>query len=439
MGDLRNKSTKEKTANKSKQSSEDVNEEKKTEKRNSDVGGGRKRKRYDAYKALFKSQRIRTESVTVCSTRAEVVHDDIVEQILIRLDVNNLIRCKRVCKSWHSLITSPGFVNRHLNRSYNKDRYNEIGHRRISSTDHHLIGSSNGLVVVCNSPCIYSKFLVGNPLTREVTRLRPPPCIPSPLLCWGFGHDSANDDYAVLVGARAGENENENENPTSFQVQLQVLRLSTNVWKIVGEVKYTFITNAGILCNGALHWIVEDQSRKILIISYDISQEVFKEVGQPDDPRYECGSSSRLGIVKGRLCVYAGDENSFIWLMKEYNVKESWELLRRGREMKYDIVHYLRSPKRESLFRIEESCFSGTSEYICVPMKHIDDPVFMQSLVSPYVNRKPEEKTEATRQVITMGLQTSLPSGSVYYYSSILLNLHYAFNRGGPSGHDPSA
>ncbi|MFS7916363.1 putative F-box domain-containing protein [Helianthus anomalus] len=102
MGDLRNKSAKEKTAKKSKQSSEDVNEEKKTEKRNSDVVGGRKRKRYDAYKALFKSQRIRTESVTVCSTSAEVVHDDIVEQILIRLDVKNLIRCRRVCKSWNS-------------------------------------------------------------------------------------------------------------------------------------------------------------------------------------------------------------------------------------------------------------------------------------------------------------------------------------------------
>ncbi|KAM0013670.1 putative F-box domain-containing protein [Helianthus debilis subsp. tardiflorus] len=435
MGDLRNKSTKEKIAKKSKQSSEDVNEEKKTEKRDSDVVGGRKRKRFDAYKALFKSQRIRTESVTVCSTRAEIVHDDIVEQILIRLDVKNLIRCKRVCKSWHSLITSPGFVNRHLNRSYNQDCYNnEIGHRRISSKDHHLIGSSNGLVVVCNSPYIYS---VGNPLTREVTQLRPPPCIPSPLLCWGFGHDSANDDYAVLVGARAGENENENENPTSFQVQLQVLRLSTNVWKVVREVRYTFITNAGILCNGALHWIVKDQNRKILIISYDISQEVFKEVCQPDDPRYKCGSSSRLGIVKGCLCVYAGDANSFIWLMKEYNVKESWELVPRGREMKYDIVHYLISPKGKSLFRVDESCFSGTSEYICVPMKHIDDPVFVQSLVSPYVNRKPEEKTEATRQVTAMDLQTSLPS--VYYYSSILLDLHSAFTQGGPSGHDPSA
>ncbi|MFS7916362.1 putative F-box associated interaction domain-containing protein [Helianthus anomalus] len=231
-------------------------------------------------------------------------------------------------------------------------------------------------------------------------------------------------------------------NRTKFLVHVRSFNKRTNIDELPAErfmncslnvrfvyspnrkLKYTFITNAGILCNGALHWIVEDQSRKILIISYDISQEVFKEVGQPDDPKYECGSSSRLGIIKGCLCVYEKAENSLnlgLWLMKEYNVKQSWELLPRGREMKYDIVHYLRSPKRESLFRIDESCFSGTSEYICVPMKHIDDPVFMQSLVSPYVNRKREEKTEATRQVIAMGLQTSLPStsSSVYYYSII--------------------
>ncbi|KAI3823128.1 hypothetical protein L1987_04558 [Smallanthus sonchifolius] len=84
---------------------------------------------------------------------AEFVHEDVSELILIRLDVKDLIRCKSVCKSWYSLITSPRFINRH---SYNKDRFNnELGHRRIilldddddydNDDDHHLVGSSNGL------------------------------------------------------------------------------------------------------------------------------------------------------------------------------------------------------------------------------------------------------------------------------------------------------
>ncbi|MFS7988888.1 putative F-box domain-containing protein [Helianthus anomalus] len=35
---------------------------------------------------------------------------DVVKQILVQLDVGDLIRCKSVCKSWRSLISSPPFV-----------------------------------------------------------------------------------------------------------------------------------------------------------------------------------------------------------------------------------------------------------------------------------------------------------------------------------------
>ncbi|MFS7916292.1 putative F-box domain-containing protein [Helianthus anomalus] len=41
---------------------------------------------------------------------AEFGYGDLVELILVRLDVKDLIRFKSVCKSWHSLITSPRFV-----------------------------------------------------------------------------------------------------------------------------------------------------------------------------------------------------------------------------------------------------------------------------------------------------------------------------------------
>ncbi|KAF5820103.1 putative F-box domain-containing protein [Helianthus annuus] len=141
---------------------------------------------------------------------AEVVHADLVEQILLRSEVKDLIRFKSVCKSWHSVITSSGFINRHLNRSYNKDRHNyEIGHRRIRLTDgsgsYTLVGSSNGLVCIISYLRI-GEVLVGNPLTRELRQL-PLSTIDSPS-CWGFGYDSSTDDYNVLVGARkVGKNQ----------------------------------------------------------------------------------------------------------------------------------------------------------------------------------------------------------------------------------------
>ncbi|KAI3716461.1 hypothetical protein L1987_67359 [Smallanthus sonchifolius] len=309
---------------------------------------------------------------------ADFVHEDMSELILIRSDVKDLIRCQSVCKSWYSLITSPRFINRHLNHSYNKDLFNnELGHRRIilldDDDDHQLVGSSNGLVSAFSS-----KLLVGNPLTREVRHLNPPPWI-SLSLSWGFGYDSTTDDYKVIVGAWKGEN----------QTCVQVLSLKSNVWRVIGEVKYIFVSEVGILFNDALHWIVRDENDKKLIISFDLSTNEFKEIPQPGDVRYECTSGSRLGIVKERLCIYRCEFSCVdIWLMKNYDVKQSWELLRHDHEMKYDIVHYLRTPPPPndgSLFHPDKS-WLRTLKYIDLHWDYIHAPLFVQSLVSPHVN-----------------------------------------------------
>ncbi|GJV10769.1 MOR1-like protein [Tanacetum coccineum] len=49
----------------------------------------------------------------------EFFHDDICEQILVRLDAEDLIICKSVCKSWKSLISHPRFVKAHHRRQVN--------------------------------------------------------------------------------------------------------------------------------------------------------------------------------------------------------------------------------------------------------------------------------------------------------------------------------
>ncbi|KAI3716469.1 hypothetical protein L1987_67374 [Smallanthus sonchifolius] len=182
---------------------------------------------------------------------AEVVHTDLVEQILIRLDVEDLIRCKSVCKSWYSLITSMGFINRHMNHSCDKDPYmysDKLDHRRIILVngnpsrlynDHHLVGSSNDLVCIS---AFSSKLLVGNPLTREVRQLELPPWISLPL-CWGFGYDSSKDDYNVIVGS------------------------------------------------------AKDENMKKLIVSYDLSKERFTEIPQPSDSRYKTRRGALLSTA----------------------------------------------------------------------------------------------------------------------------------------------
>ncbi|XP_076893334.1 F-box/kelch-repeat protein At2g43270-like [Bidens hawaiensis] len=118
---------------------------------------------------------------------AEVVFD-VVEQILVRLDVKDLIRYKSVCKSWLSVISSPRFIKAHLNHNIKSDRNNcQLGCRRIfrdkirmedqwASCDFFpsIVGSCNGLL------CFFSHgdtdmLLVTNPATREEKKLQTPP------------------------------------------------------------------------------------------------------------------------------------------------------------------------------------------------------------------------------------------------------------------------
>ncbi|KAJ0941638.1 putative galactose oxidase/kelch, beta-propeller, F-box associated interaction [Helianthus annuus] len=219
-------------------------------------------------------------------------------------------------------------------------------------------------------------------MTREVRQLN----LPSFLLlldrslCWGFGYDLSKDDYTVVV---AGEKKGENQ--TSFHL----LSLKSNVWRVIGEVKYRLLTKAGILCNGALHWLVGDnENTKKLIICYDLSKEEFKEIPLlPDDARYESSSHSYLGVMEECLCIFWRSLSScvVVWRpMKKYNVvKQSWELLRRNSDMKYESIHYLRRAKNpmlnDSFFHLDESLFCGTL--------YVDAPIFVQSLVSPHVCR----------------------------------------------------
>ncbi|XP_076900784.1 F-box/kelch-repeat protein At3g06240-like [Bidens hawaiensis] len=310
---------------------------------------------------------------------AEAVHGDVVEEILIRLDAKDLTRYKSVCKSWRSLIATPCFVKSHLNLTYNKDRYNNrLGHRRVSLYttpcffNHHLlVGSSGGLV--CTSSFM-SELIVGNPLTREVRQLAYPPCIGAPLY-WGFGYDSLRDDYKVIVGARRGKN----------QTCFQVLSLKSNVWSDIGEKKYTLFSNAaGILCNGALHWSIInlDESMKASIISFDLSNEEFKEIPLPDDASYRFNYDGHLGIIKECLCIVGNSSDDSTYVINNYNVKESWERVKipHDGEMKYDIVHLLRLDGDALWF------YRALEHDLC--WENMAAPIFVESLVSPHGHDK---------------------------------------------------
>nr|GFA38399.1 putative F-box domain-containing protein [Tanacetum cinerariifolium] len=147
----------------------------------------------------------------------------------------------------------------------------------------------------------------------------------------------------------------------------------------------------GILFNEALHWFWFDANKKALIVSFDLAKEDFKEIPQPDDTRYVWNMGCSLGIMDGRLCIfpYFDDDEDFpscgTWVIKNYNVKPSWELLSKDCEMNDHAIYYiLNNDTRRSTIMLAYSCdenieLSRTKEYILYP-------IFVQTLVSPFVN-----------------------------------------------------
>ncbi|KAI7735026.1 hypothetical protein M8C21_028143, partial [Ambrosia artemisiifolia] len=254
---------------------------------------------------------------------------DVVEQILVRSDVVDLIRCKSVCKSWQSIISDPRFVKAHLNHAYTNDRNNpELGHRRvclsvISGEDSwfysdcvHIVGSCNGLL--CVSPKGV-KFVVTNPSTREHKKLPTPPFRPHmhkigmirEVVCWGFGYDSSTDDYKVIAGFMKDWH--------SKHTRFHALTLKSNTWKAIGKVKYS---------------------------TYVGKSEEFKEIPLPDP-----------SLLYDRDCF-------------DYRLGG-----------KYDVAHYL-PITLDSQMTSSDGVDDGTR--VPVNGEYIRASIFVKSLVSPY-------------------------------------------------------
>ncbi|KAI3791198.1 hypothetical protein L2E82_04869 [Cichorium intybus] len=337
----------------------------------------------------------------------EQLADDILEQILKRLDVRDLIRCKSVCKSWKIFISTSRFIKAHLNHSYSTHcNSNDVDTRIVMQRSHfryqsrqfefdktffnhsnfHLLGSSNGLVCISY---FGTEIVVANPSTRDVKRIKEPQIRNTASLCGGFGYDPSMDDYKVILGFKKVDG----------QTCFQVLTLKSNIWKVIGDVNYSVVSRIGILCNGALHWVMKDassQDNKNMIISFRLSEEEFTEIPQPDDVGYEYGvarhPTMRLGIMEECLCVFNYEElTDNLWMMKNYNVRQSWGMVGKDCEKKSfvhclkELKHYI--PHKRSF--CHDMWFSSTREFIGAP-------IFVKSLVSPHVNGKPKRMRQAS-------------------------------------------
>ncbi|XP_024185413.1 F-box/kelch-repeat protein At3g23880 isoform X2 [Rosa chinensis] len=285
--------------------------------------------------------------------------EDVIAEILARLPVKSLMRFRCVCKSWRALISESYFVKKHL--SYEERGITESAHRLIFMLDPPLVldyealksmkdddygdgdgagaqfavtqldfpvtksipdsgnrvavGSCNGLVCV-QVDC--EAIMLWNPCTRDSKILPEPPRVINSeywYYFYGFGYDSASDDYKVIRGFT---------DYLAKKIMIHIFSLKTGSWRSVEDIDYvTLIMQQGLFLNGALHWLYNLPEGCSRILSFDLETERFqKTIPFPYDAWFY-----DLLIYKNCLCVLAcptGTNTFNIWMMKEYGVKESW-------------------------------------------------------------------------------------------------------------------
>ncbi|GMY13758.1 F-box protein CPR1-like [Fagus crenata] len=270
---------------------------------------------------------------------------EIMTDIFSRLPVKSLLRFRSVSNTFLAMIDSPKFMKLHLKQSLktNTNRtiiftdFGRIYSSDLDSLDNaiqlqvpltnsvEVVGSCDGLLCLLNS---VGDLAIWNPSTRAYREVPDPwPTMAimfsenavmwSDFDPYGFGYDETSNDYKVVQLIEFKED-------LIVRNAVFVYNLKTNTWrKLSSDCTHEFPHSHGKLACGALHWTGTSHNEDI--IAFDLGLEEFRVIPQPDYSEPIC--YKRVDMLGGSLaivCMYGEQQHQDVWLMKEYNVKESW-------------------------------------------------------------------------------------------------------------------
>ncbi|XP_019162568.1 PREDICTED: F-box/kelch-repeat protein At3g23880-like [Ipomoea nil] len=364
---------------------------------------------------------------------------DAIEEILSRLPLKPLGRCKCVSKSWHNLISSRNFVKKHLDRTLSNPTdnpfriltywcYESLDYESPSALqstsdsddvlvdlddplgpedpciDRHVIGSCHGLVALLYQYDGLERIILWNPCIRSARELPGPPPNPphaNPAAFYGFGYDASIDDYKVVKAVRS-----KSTNETTAYV---FCIYGADSWRTInGPDKSIVVVHETESCyfhgkmgsslHGGLHWLADrGVNGGGLILRLDLTAETFSELPQPTtgDPNT---TFEVLWVLKDRLGLLstptAIDCNIEFWEMEEYGIGTSWKkLFSTGESLEFgEYVAPLCVARNGDLiieidgwFTVRYNVGEKTFEYL--KCNHPDMhrcSVYMQTMVSPY-------------------------------------------------------
>ncbi|XP_059654394.1 F-box protein CPR1-like [Cornus florida] len=296
--------------------------------------------------------------------------EEVIDDILTRLRVEDLLRFRCVSKRWCALIDSPMFIKLHLNQSLQTGTNLSLilkSNSNLYSVDLDMLDcvlklggeSGDGVsrldVVEVHSPfkaearwtdvegsCNGLIFLYGikdeaiallNPSTNDYRIL--PPMSRGDGTSYpfhGLVYDPVGDDYKIIkIMQFYGDND-------SFSHKVMVYSLRSNMWRRICESfsYYLYLniksSSSGVPVNGALHWLARRGRVDLfdIVVAFDPVDEEHWEVQVPQVPSCNYGI---LGVLGGCLCIFYVTEEDHsettveLWIMNDYMVESSWTKL----------------------------------------------------------------------------------------------------------------
>ncbi|TMW85768.1 hypothetical protein EJD97_022527 [Solanum chilense] len=301
--------------------------------------------------------------------------EDVEIYIFFKLPMKSIMRFKCVTKTWCNLIQSFSFINLHHNyTSSKKDEFilfkrslkeqnvftNPLSFLRTPNGDddldyitrdlevpylstgygsifHQFNGPCHGLIVLTD----YVNFVILNPATRNY-RLLPK----SPFVCprgfyraiggVGFVYDAIQRTYKVVRISEISGEEPFND-PSVVDWIGEVYDFGVDSWRNLpfGEEEFPWPYNcpfAEMYYKGVFHWYAH--RNLVAILCFDSSTEVFRIMQVPEmcslyDEKVHCLTIldeclTFICYPDPRRVSSPVQEITDIWIMKEYNVNDSW-------------------------------------------------------------------------------------------------------------------
>ncbi|XP_071688056.1 F-box/kelch-repeat protein At3g23880-like [Rutidosis leptorrhynchoides] len=300
---------------------------------------------------------------------------ELLSDILSKLPSKTILRCRSVCKSWFSLISTREFQIFYLEK-YNKSnprllmrRYDLMHDREMYSVHHdslaltvdpdtviefpfnctpcprcylRIIGSIDGVVCLGHKKCAYKeeKIILWNPSIRIKLPIFPPMMRIRRMLNYsvalGFGYDKVTDDYKVV---RLAYNYHYSPRP-----QVDIYGVKTAIWRAIpfpSDFLCIYFKGSPVYLNGCVYWIMYrwvSHGWHIItqcsIMKFDVSAEMFEEIQLPEPLDDESPINLELELFNERLIVIKpmrlqlhsrGASKYNMWALNNYENQNSWE------------------------------------------------------------------------------------------------------------------